>query len=100
MDPLRHPDLVEISRTLRHQLDSVLAAEQQAARATLRRRRTMRDRLLEAEDRSEAIDITLTTGETFSGHLVAVGADHILVADLRTETYVDLNHVVSCRFHS
>jgi hypothetical protein len=99
MDPLRHPDLVEISRTLRHQLDAVLVAEQQAARATLRRRRTIRDRLLEAEDRSEAIDITLTTGKTLSGRLVAVGADHILITDQHTETYVDLNHVVVCGFH-
>lgn len=98
MDPLRHPDLVEISHTLRRQLDAVLVAEQQAARATLRRRRTIRDRILEAEDRSEAIDITLTTGKTFSGHVVAVGADHILITDLQTETYVDLNHVVSCAF--
>ena len=53
MDPLRHPDLIEISRKLRHQLEMVLAAEQEAAAATLRRRRTVRDRPLEAEDRGE-----------------------------------------------
>ena len=98
MDPLRHPDLVDISRTLRHQLDAVLDAEQQAARATLRRRRTLRDRLLEAEDRQEVVDVTLTNSESFRGRLIAVGADHILVLGSGTETFALLDQLASCTF--
>ena len=98
MDPLRHPDLVEISRTLRHQLDAVLAAEQQAALATLRRRRTMRDRLIEAEDRAEEVSLQVTTGEIVSGRLLAVGADHLVVTTSRQETFIHLDHVASCTF--
>lgn len=100
MDPLRHPDLVEISRTLRHQLDAVLDAEQQAARATLRRRRTIRDRLLEAEDRQEVIDLTLANGDSFSGRLIAVGADHVVVLGSTTETFAFLEQVTSCTFRA
>lgn len=100
MDPLRHPDLVDISRTLRRQLDAVLDAEQQAARATLRRRRTLRDRLLEAEDRQEIIDLTLTNGDSFAGRLIAVGADHVLVLGSGTETFALLERVASCTFRT
>ncbi len=100
MDPLRHPDLVDISRTLRRQLDAVLNAEQQAALATLRRRRTVRDRLLEAEDRQEVVDVTLTTGDSFRGRLVAVGADHILIHGQGTETFALLEQVASCAFRT
>ena len=100
MDPLRHPDLVDISRTLRHQLDAVLDAEQQAARATLRRRRTLRDRLLEAEDRQENVDVTLTNSDSFSGRLIAVGADHLLILGSGTETFALLDQVASCTFRS
>lgn len=98
MDPLRHPDLVEISRRLRHQLDAVLAAEQQAAMATLRRRRTIRDRLIEAEDRAENVSLKVATGEAVSGRLVAVGADHLVISTPHRETFVHLDHIASCAF--
>lgn len=100
MDPLRHPDLIEVSRTLRHQIDAVLTAEQQAARATMRRRRTIRDRLLEAEDRGEPVEISLCTGARVSGVLVAVGADHLLITSPPNETFVHLDHVASCTFRN
>ncbi len=64
MDPLRHPDLIEISRRLRLQLSQVLEAEQEAAAITLRRRSTIRDRLLDAEDRNESVLITCVDGGT------------------------------------
>lgn len=100
MDPLRHPDLVDISRTLRHQLDRVLDAEQQAARANLRRRRTLRDRLLEAEDRQEMVDVTLTNSDSFTGRLIAVGADHILLVGAGTETFALFDQLASCTFRT
>lgn len=94
MDPLRHPDLVELSRKLRRQLDSVLAAEQAAAAATLRRRRTLRDRLLDAEDRAEQI-ILHTRAESWTGTVAAVGADHVLLDRSDREVFVALSECVA-----
>lgn len=95
MDPLRHPDLVALSRKLRRQLDSVLAAEQEAAAATLRRRRTIRDRLLDAEDRVE--EVVLHTGgrRAWTGRVVAVGADHVVLAAADREIFVALDGCIA-----
>jgi len=95
MDPLRHPDLIEISRRLRHQLAQVLEAEQEAAAITLRRRSTLRDRLLEAEDRDEAIRITCIDGGSRRGNVSAVGVDHVVLENGETEAYVAIVHIVS-----
>lgn len=94
MDPLRHPDLVELSRKLRRQLDSVLAAEQAAAAATLRRRRTLRDRLLDAEDRTERITLH-TASQSWTGTVAAVGADHVLLQQAEREVFVSLADCVA-----
>lgn len=95
MDPLRHPDLIEISRKLRHQLEVVLAAEQEAAAATLRRRRTVRDRLLEAEDRGEDVSLVLASGPPLNGTVTAVGADHAVIGTPSGAQFVSLSHIVA-----
>ena len=95
MDPLRHPDLVELSRKLRRQLDSVLAAEQEAAAATHRRRRTMRDRLLDAEDRFEEVVIHAEASRSWTGRVVAVGADHVVLDLTGREVFVALDSCVA-----
>jgi hypothetical protein len=95
MDPLRHPDLIEISRRLRLQLSQVLEAEQEAAAITLRRRSTIRDRLLDAEDRAEIVLVTCTDGANRTGKVGAVGIDHV-VLDMHDNTaYVAIPHIVA-----
>ena len=78
MDPLSHPDLAALGSRLRRRMDETLDAEQQAARAAARRRRTLRDLLLEAEDRGATASVLLD-GVWLSGRVVAVGADHVIL---------------------
>jgi hypothetical protein len=94
MDPLRHPDLIEISRLLRFQLAQVLEAEQEAAAITLRRRTTLRDRLLDAEDRNEIVRVTCTDGVVRTGPVGAVGMDHV-VLEANGAIYVALLQIVA-----
>lgn len=94
MDPLRHPDLIKISRRLRNQLAEVLEAEQEAAAVTLRRRSTIRDRLLDAEDRAESVRVSSTDGKTRTGTIVAVGIDHVVLETDRLAICVALAHIV------
>lgn len=93
MDPFRHPDLIDVSRRLRLQLAEVLEAEQEAAAITLRRRTTIRDRLLDAEDRNELVRITPIEGGARTGTVAAVGADHVVLDAGTTAVYVTLTHI-------
>lgn len=95
MDPLRHPDLIEISRRLRLQLSQVLAAEQEAAAITLRRRSTIRDRLLDAEDRTETIRVTCTDSVDRTGRVVAVGIDHVVLQTGDSSVLIVIPHIVA-----
>ncbi len=95
MDPFSHPDLERLGRTLRDRLDETLIAEQSAARAAARRRRSLRDCLLEAEDRHDAVVISATDGQTYRGVVDAVGVDHVVLTDSGLSTYLAIAHVVS-----
>ena len=95
VDPLRHPDLARLGRRLRATLDDTLDAEQEAARAVALRRRSLRDVLLEAEDRGSVVVITTPDAVVHRGIVEAVGLDHVAVAaGLRTR-YLALDGVVS-----
>ena len=95
MDPLRHPDLIDISRRLRLQLSQVLEAEQEAAAITLRRRSTIRDRLLDAEDRAEVVRAACTDGVGRTGEVAAVGIDHVVLNMDGTSAYVAISHIIA-----
>lgn len=95
MDPLRHPDLEQLGRSLRHRLDDTLEAEQSAARASARRRRTLRDRLLEAEDRIEQVVLSMVDGNLYRGTVDAVGVDHVVILDGDVERYVASAHITA-----
>ncbi len=95
MDPLRHPDLEHLSRVLRDRLDDTLETEQAAARAAVRRRRTLRDRLLEAEDRTEQVVLSTSDGHFYRGSVDAVGVDHVVILDGDIERYVAIAHIVA-----
>ena len=70
-----HPDLVEIDRSIRTHLDRVLRAEQEAADLTRRRAATLRDRLIDLEERADPVVVTTLSGD-FAGVIESVGADH------------------------
>lgn len=95
MDPFRHPDLERLGRTLRDRLDETLNAEQSAARSAARRRRTLRDSLLESEDRSDTIVISAIDGHTYRGVVDAVGVDHVVLVDGDRSTHIAIHHIVS-----
>ena len=95
MDPFRHPDLEDLGRTLRDRLDETLNAEQSAARSAARRRRTLRDSLLESEDRSDTIVMSAIDGHTYRGVVEAVGVDHVVLVDGGRSTHIAIHHIVS-----
>ena len=95
MDPFSHPDLERLGRTLRVRLDETLDAEQAAARAAARRRRTLRDRLIESEDRSEEVVLACVDGHIYRGCVEAVGMDHLVLREAGRDRFVALLHVVS-----
>lgn len=94
-DPLRHPDLVRLGRNLRDQLDETLDAEQHAARSAARRRRTLRDRLLTAEDRGQVARLSCADGQLYRGVVDAVGADHVVLREGAAERTVMLAYIVA-----
>ncbi len=95
MDPFSHPDLERLGRTLRVRLDETLDAEQSAARSAALRRRTLRDRLIESEDRGEEVVLGGTDGHVYRGSVTAVGIDHVVLRDSNRDRFVALAHVVS-----
>jgi hypothetical protein len=99
MDPLGHPDLVRLGRSLRNRLDDTLDAEQSAARAAARRRRTLRDRLLDAEDRTEQVVLSTSDGHVYRGVVDAVGVDHVVLIDGDLERFVGIAHIVTLEIH-
>ncbi len=95
MDPFGHPDLERLGRSMRDRLDDTLVAEQSAARAAARRRRTFRDILIEAEDRSDTVVVSASDGHTYRGRVDAVGVDHVVLADSGRSMHITIGHVVS-----
>lgn len=95
MDPFGHPDLVRLGRSLRNRLDDTLDAEQSAARAAALRRRTLRDRLLDSEDRTELLLLSTDDGHVYRGVVDAVGVDHVVLIDGDVERFVAIAHIVT-----
>ena len=95
MEPFTHPDLAALGRRLRAQMDVTLEAEQTAARAAARRRRSLRDVLLVLEDRAEPVVLQTATGDAVRGTLLAVGVDHVEVGTRSGGRLVAIGHIVS-----
>jgi len=74
----RHPDLVELEGRLTRHLDHVLEAEQRAAAIAVRRAASLRDRLLDAEDREAQVVVWPRDGGPVEGR-PQVGYDHVAV---------------------
>lgn len=95
MEPSGHPDLVRLGRSLRDRMDGTLEAEMEAARSSARRRRSLRDLLLLAEDAGAEVRLTAADGLSHAGRVAAVGSDHVEIASGRTRRIVALAQVVS-----
>ena len=76
-------------------MDETLDAEQSAARAAARRRRTMRDLFVALEDRGEPAAVWAADGRCYRGTVHAVGADHVELATPDGPRLVVLAHVVA-----
>jgi len=97
LDPLKHPDLQQLGRRLRDQMDETLDAEQAAARAAAARRRSLRDVLLEAEDRGTDALVSCVDGQLFRGQIEAVGTDHVVIETDGADHYIAMEHIVGVR---
>jgi hypothetical protein len=76
-------------------MDDTLDAEQSAARAAARRRRTLRDLLLDLEDRADAASIWASDGRCYRGTVRAVGVDHAELVDGSARRIVALAQLVT-----
>ena len=65
-----------------------------------RRRRTLRDRLLDSEDRAEHIVLTTSDGQIHRGIVEAVGVDHVVVTDGPTERFIAISHIITLEARS
>lgn len=95
MDSLAHPDLVALGRVLRERMDRTLDAEMAAARAAARRRLSLRDHLLAAEDASRLVTIETVDGAIHAGMLEAVGTDHVELVLSGRSRIVAIDHITS-----
>ncbi len=66
-----------------------------AARAAARRRLTLRDYLLGAEDASRPVTIATADGAVHAGKLEAVGTDHIQVTSAGRSRIIAIDHITS-----
>ena len=93
-DDSLHPDLVDLDARIRIRLDSVLQAEEEAAAVYARRTTSLRDRLIDLEEREVAVEVFTTTGR-HRGHVTAVGRDHLELTSPEGEVIVRLRRVVA-----
>jgi hypothetical protein len=76
-------------------MDRTLDAEMEAARAAAQRRRSLRDRLLTAEDARARVMIGTSDGVVHAGIATAVGTDHVAIdVDGRTRA-IPLHQITS-----
>jgi hypothetical protein len=92
---LQHPDLTHLARRLRDRLDETLEAEQHAAQAAARRRSSLRDHLLEAEDRHAVGVVSASDGQLYRGQVRSVGSDHVVLADDATTWVIAIEHIAA-----
>ncbi|NND84463.1 MAG: hypothetical protein HKN46_04880 [Acidimicrobiia bacterium] len=80
MDPLRHPDLIEVGRRLRDAFDRAAAADLETARVAHARARGLRELLIEWEDAGQRVRVTAGPADTPPMTIEAVGFDHVVLA--------------------
>ena len=76
-------------------MDRTLDAEMEAARAAAQRRRSLRDRLLTAEDAAAEVLIGTADGAVHGGKISAVGTDHIALEGTGRSRIIAISHITS-----
>lgn len=89
----QHPDLASVSDVMRAGWERVALAEQSAADAIRIRRRSLRDRLTEAANRTEWVLLHTQGGKSWRGRIDAVGSDHVLIGP--RPVFVTLRSIVA-----
>ncbi len=56
---------------------------------------TLRDRLLESEDREERVVLSTSDGHVYHGVVDAVGIDHVVLLDGDIDRYLAISHIVA-----
>ncbi len=56
---------------------------------------TLRDRLLESEDRDELVVLSTSDGHVYHGVVDAVGIDHVVLLDGDIDRYLAISHIVT-----
>ncbi len=56
---------------------------------------TLRDRLLESEDREERVVLSTSGGHVYRGVVDAVGIDHVVLLDGDIDRYLAISHIVT-----
>ena len=79
MDPLRHPDLIEVGRRLRDTFDRAAAAELETIRVAHARARGLRELLIEWEDEGRRVQVAVGAATLEPMTIHGVGIDHLLL---------------------
>jgi hypothetical protein len=95
LEPTTHPDLIALGHVLRARMDRTLDAEMEAARSAAQRRRSLRDRLLTAEDADAVVVIGTADGSVHGGPIAAVGTDHIALVVAGRTRALPLHQITS-----
>lgn len=98
IEPFDHPDLRDVGRLLRRQFDAVTEAEQHATDILIRRTTTLRDRMIEAEDRGSDVEIELIGGSRYRGRVLAASVDHIEIAGHDHTTLVPIEAIIAISY--
>lgn len=76
-------------------MDRTLDAELEAARAAAQRRRSLRDRLITAEDLGGVVLIGTADGAVHAGRVEAVGTDHVALMVTGRVRAIPLHQITS-----
>jgi hypothetical protein len=94
LDPLRHPDLIEIGQRLRDAFDRAATAELEAARVAHMRTRGLRELLMEWEDAGRAVRVSTRSDRHLDAMRIhAVGLDHVVLTAGDQRTVVPLEAI-------
>lgn len=95
MEETVHPDLEDLGRAMQARFDRVIEAERRAAALAARRNASLRDRLLEAEDRGCGAEVITLDGLRHRGALEVVAADHLEIAGAGGTVLVSLSAIAA-----
>ncbi|GIU91407.1 MAG: hypothetical protein KatS3mg011_0313 [Acidimicrobiia bacterium] len=83
-----------MARQVRARFDHVLQAEQEAWAVSVERSTSLRDRMIQAEDRGARVRLQLVGGDWVEGLVRAASADHLVLTARGEERWVMLEAIL------